>query len=555
MAGRAIRRPGTVASLTLHQVDDPATQRAFDQTQDAVQDLQVLVRRQTSSVSTLTTAAAGATTWINVAAFGAVGDGSDATAALQKAITDSPGKTLFMPAGSYRVNSTLLIADRSTHIVGDFGNRSSDNGTEIAFYGTGPAIQIGVDNGLAWNIGSYSGPQDQLFENLHIRHGAPDTALTSVGDASLRYKAGAYGIWDWRGGGIVTRNVGIEGFEANFVGIESDFDDLEFTVSLYSKYGIYIGPRSDQCVLKLRDSFFCDRAITVDGARQVRILDSSFVGCGHSTASPIEIRRASGQITISEPWFEHLNPVGYAGTDAQSCISVGEVDGYGTGGSIQSAGGTPNTISAVAVTIENPLLYVEAIGNAYHVKSIATVGKCHGFVLRHPEAPPGISLSNFDSLVGIQAAQAPNSGETQILVDDVNSSMTLAQAFTNGGAGSPAVEIRASGASGTKIYATSRFSLHSIGAATGADQLQITQENGPGQVWFQAPQYTGGQVIRMRLTRSVQPGARAAAPTTGTWEQGDRVYNEDPIAGGFVGWVCVTTGTPGTWKSFGVISP
>lgn len=46
----------------------------------------------------------------------------------------------------------------------------------------------------------------------------------------------------------------------------------------------------------------------------------------------------------------------------------------------------------------------------------------------------------------------------------------------------------------------------------------------------------------------------SAAPTTGTWKVGDIVYNDTPTAGGFIGWVCVTAGTPGTWKTFGAIS-
>lgn len=46
----------------------------------------------------------------------------------------------------------------------------------------------------------------------------------------------------------------------------------------------------------------------------------------------------------------------------------------------------------------------------------------------------------------------------------------------------------------------------------------------------------------------------AAAPTTGTWARGDVVYNLSPSASGFIGWSCTTAGTPGTWKTFGVIS-
>jgi len=46
----------------------------------------------------------------------------------------------------------------------------------------------------------------------------------------------------------------------------------------------------------------------------------------------------------------------------------------------------------------------------------------------------------------------------------------------------------------------------------------------------------------------------AAAPTSGDWVQGDIIYNTGVSAGGTVGWVCTTSGTPGTWKTFGAVS-
>lgn len=45
-----------------------------------------------------------------------------------------------------------------------------------------------------------------------------------------------------------------------------------------------------------------------------------------------------------------------------------------------------------------------------------------------------------------------------------------------------------------------------------------------------------------------------AAPTTGTWTRATRVINKTPVAGGVEGWVCVASGTPGTWKAFGSIA-
>jgi len=45
-----------------------------------------------------------------------------------------------------------------------------------------------------------------------------------------------------------------------------------------------------------------------------------------------------------------------------------------------------------------------------------------------------------------------------------------------------------------------------------------------------------------------------AVPTTGTFRQGDVMYNTNAVATGYVGWVCVREGTPGEWKPFGQIA-
>lgn len=54
------------------------------------------------------------------------------------------------------------------------------------------------------------------------------------------------------------------------------------------------------------------------------------------------------------------------------------------------------------------------------------------------------------------------------------------------------------------------------------------------------------------ITTPNAPGT--AAPTTGAHVVGERVWNTAPAAGGTLGWICVTAGTPGTWKTFGTIS-
>lgn len=48
--------------------------------------------------------------------------------------------------------------------------------------------------------------------------------------------------------------------------------------------------------------------------------------------------------------------------------------------------------------------------------------------------------------------------------------------------------------------------------------------------------------------------AGTAAPSSGYFIRGDIVWNESAASAGFAGWICVSGGNPGTWKTFGVIS-
>lgn len=46
-----------------------------------------------------------------------------------------------------------------------------------------------------------------------------------------------------------------------------------------------------------------------------------------------------------------------------------------------------------------------------------------------------------------------------------------------------------------------------------------------------------------------------APPAAGTWQVGDIVHTATTAAAGYIGYVNTTAGTPGTWKTFGEISP
>lgn len=69
-----------------------------------------------------------------------------------------------------------------------------------------------------------------------------------------------------------------------------------------------------------------------------------------------------------------------------------------------------------------------------------------------------------------------------------------------------------------------------------------------GQVGFE--EFYLGSITQMK-----RHSVAAAAPVSGTHIVGDIVWDNAPTAGGTIGWVCTTAGTPGTWKTFGDIAP
>ena len=88
-----------------------------------------------------------------------------------------------------------------------------------------------------------------------------------------------------------------------------------------------------------------------------------------------------------------------------------------------------------------------------------------------------------------------------------------------------------------------------------SDVLVIKLTNGndgvtisPGGTYWQVKANTAGTIKKRVIWDAT------AAPSTGTWTRGDIAFNTSPSAGGTAGWICVTGGTPGTWKTFGTIA-
>jgi len=66
--------------------------------------------------------------------------------------------------------------------------------------------------------------------------------------------------------------------------------------------------------------------------------------------------------------------------------------------------------------------------------------------------------------------------------------------------------------------------------------------------------FTNGELqLSSAAINNIREDFGSAPPTSGTYKVGDRRWNTNPTAGGYIGWVCVAAGSPGTWKGFGAI--
>jgi len=99
---------------------------------------------------------------------------------------------------------------------------------------------------------------------------------------------------------------------------------------------------------------------------------------------------------------------------------------------------------------------------------------------------------------------------------------------------------------------TTRISISASGAIQLNDKVNINGKLGVGVKNFEADVdiTTAGPVRFQGKKQEVSD----TIPTNGNYAQGDIIWNSNPQATSYVGWICTRSGTPGVWNTFGHIS-
>jgi hypothetical protein len=436
---------------------------------------------------------------ISVKDFGAVGDGTtDDYTAFVNAIAALPAKggALYIPPTTtniYRLSQTLSIR-KPIHMYGDVMGANNTTGTTLYFDANVSGLVFG-----AYNTSLYTtitpdgalGSQYSVLENLLILSAG---GATTVDGVVLRVQ-------------MTCRNVVARGFKRygfriyNTIGgggsIEGDGNQWlldNCKAILNGDYGFYVD--GDDSNTGVANKCFAQLNGTY-GFYDNSLIGNTYIGCdtaGNTTGS-FYSNRASSAVTIIGLWEDG------AGTSVlgSNVTSIG-----GNGGKITSASAGFHMASGVALNA--PYKYQNATGTQ-------TIGSFLGYKDTSMTAYAWGATSEsaglnawtlkFDTTYNVWYTQYANSSTFQPIAYP-NSSSAL---YTNKGF--------------TGAIFQNGYAVKNSGTAYSSS------------------------LVRLLGT---------AAPVSGTYQQGDIVYNSAPVSTGYIGWVCTVAGTPGTWKTFGLIS-
>ena len=99
------------------------------------------------------------------------------------------------------------------------------------------------------------------------------------------------------------------------------------------------------------------------------------------------------------------------------------------------------------------------------------------------------------------------------------------------------------------------ISINNTGTNAGTSGLFTIHNNTLGAPAFlRSGEATSANIVSFENNMYQGKPWPTVTPTTGKWDVSNKVYFSAPTAGAYIGSVCTTGGTPGTWKTFGAIT-
>lgn len=496
MAGRRAQPPRAVTVTSLAQTGQPQTDRVLWQAENAIQTLEDKTRLA-SVATTKVSDTVAATAPISVKTFGALGDGvADDTAAINAA-TAAAGATV---SGAF---GARVYVPKGAYVV--TAPVIIPNG--VCLYGEGPASQIKAAGSFAASAvvknQSQDGAQEFAFlESILIDANKGSGATCS--DAAVSW--GGLFINSYIRDVIIQNasGVGLHIFTPNGMGPLM----IENTWLLHSGgHNILVEEQAGNA--NACAGIYLHHVTSENwGSNSSAIYLKGIGGSGNYRLDNIHIEHGGAETGLTGITFDGVSHVRASGIQFQAGTPANYTQGIRITAAAQNVDIEIDNVTNINVI--NPVL----VDSAYS----ATLG--------------GVNVNRY-------------------VTPDVTVSggMRFAPATNNTGAGAPNVALVFQALGGGNLYTASYPGL-------GGGVLRWTYTTGGSDIMQWGTDGTVFVYQPMTLQNGLMGFAtRVGAPSSGAHVVGEIVFNADPVAGGFIGWVCTATGTPGTWKSWGAISP
>lgn len=466
---------------------------------------------------------------VNVKWFGAVGNGAtpvEDTTAIQNAV--NLGKDIYIPNGYYQINEPIVISSTAGKFnitgQGQYSVHLQMTFDDVNKFCIDINPDVNGDTTYKWGM---------QISNLHIK----SVHSTTISNSALRAKNMAY---------LRLHNISIDAVNGSGLYLDKvqDSDFLSCNIQNCGKstgdgtvnsetthYPITITSSitGDECNMLRFNSFQVEQnrvspAVKVTGG--IGIMFNAW----HS-----EIRHASEwytkdlfDIASADCTFTNMNI---------DRFRYGLVwGGYGT---LKIEGGRKFGAIAFDTNGKHGKLYLEntsfvqdsSVGQITWASGAIDINANNctfgDLLIRYPAGTKVFNTCNFTSNLGF-ANSGGNSSQSFIdctVAGDFTSPSGAATTYGHSFIGGKILGDLNGLGSNSSLFRTS------IGGTTSYDQADI--------LYFQP--------------KSHKVDFNTSKPQYGHWSNGDIVYNSTPSAGGNIGWVCTTAGSPGTWKTFGTI--
>jgi len=521
---------------------------------------------------------------VKAAPFNAVGDGiADDTVAIQLAITTAVANegVVVFPTGTYKITDTLNITGTcvivtdgaSTSVIinqtaafkqffnitasnvsiSDLRLSISSTPTSSLISATGTSASAYISNiriercTFSHSYPNYAGS----FIYLYFVNNATITGCTFGGGSTAAGSKGINAICIKNS--LITRNTfstyistgilldripgaTLATYPAcdNVVIVQNNFTQIASTcVSMFTVTNVYISGNTMKTTIGAASS------------------SNSYLASIKASASvdPSSVPLPNYYITITENYIDNLSsPPGFIGTIYLSRTYDSIISNnifVGNGLAVQTASGTSEVVFG-NLFLESTCSNVNVAGCTF-IKPLYG-GIVLGGVALSPPFDTNTAIISNNVFIDVYAPVSTVTTQATAIVQIGTSSISVfGNALRRGSlASSASIDINSYGFYNVGFSET--YSGSGAYISMGSNDFTLAQV---------APvkTYTGTAIViyYMEPTGDRVFKGFSSAPSTGTWRRGDKVLVDDPSASGYIGYVCVTAGTPGTWKGYGAI--